>query len=221
MGRTRGAVACGALLAAAALTKQTGIAEGVVVLAAVAFGPRRRLAGLAALTEVLVLGISTLVLGLGSGGWYIFYVFQLMSEHALNDSAIGGFWAQILSVMGIAACAALIGARRAPLVLLAGCGALVVESYATLVHSGGDVNDLLPACLAVALLAGLAMGRQRAWWIAAGCGLLVLAQTVWPLSGFHPAQATPNSADRAVGERFTGRAAARSAAPSLSLVIPD
>ena len=39
--------------------------------------------------------------------------------------------------MGIAACAALIGARRAPPVLLAGCAALAVEGYATLVHSGG------------------------------------------------------------------------------------
>jgi hypothetical protein len=203
MSRTRGAIACGALLAAAALTKQTGIAEGVVVLAALAFGPSRRLAGLAALTELLVLGISTLVLGLGSGGWYVYYVFQLMSEHALNDSAIGGFWTEILSVMGIAACAALIGARRAPLVLLAGCGALVVESYATLVHSGGDVNDLLPAYLAVALLAGLAMGRQRAWWVAGASGLLVIAQTVWLLNGFHPAQAIPTGAGRAVGERFT------------------
>ena len=34
-------------------------------------------------------------------------------------------------------------------------------------------------------------------------GLLVLAQTVWLLSGFHPAQAIPTGADRAVGERFT------------------
>jgi Dolichyl-phosphate-mannose-protein mannosyltransferase len=202
MCRTRGAIAAGVLLAAVALTKQTGIAEGVVVLAALAFGPRRRLACVAALTEVTILGISTLVLGLSSGGWYIYYVFELMSEHALNDSAFGGFWAQILPVMGIAACAALIGARRAPLVLLAGCGALVVESYATLVHSGGDVNDLLPAYLAVALLAGLAMGVQRAWWAAAVSGLLVLAQSVWLLSGFHPAQAIPTSADRAVGEGF-------------------
>ncbi len=39
MRRTRGAIACGALLAAAALTKQTGIAEGVVLLAALAAGP--------------------------------------------------------------------------------------------------------------------------------------------------------------------------------------
>jgi hypothetical protein len=47
-------------------------------------------------------------------------------------------------------------------VLAAGCAALLIESYATLVHSGGEANDLLPAYLAVALLAGLAMGGSRA-----------------------------------------------------------
>jgi hypothetical protein len=203
MRRTRGAIAAGALLAAAALTKQTGIAEGVVVLAALAVGPRRRLTGVAALTEVTVLGISTLVLGLGSGGWYVYYVFEQMSEHALNFGVIGSFWTRVLPAIAIAACAGLIGARRVPLVLLAGCGALAVEGYATLVHSGGDVNDLLPAYLAVALLAGLAMGDQSSWWVAAVSGLLVLAQSVLLLSGFHPAQAMPTGADRAVGERFT------------------
>ena len=60
--------------------------------------------------------------------------------------------------MGLAACAALIGARRVPRVLLAGCAALAVEGYAALVHSGGGINDVLPAYLAVALLAGLALG---------------------------------------------------------------
>lgn len=203
MRRTSGAIAAGALLAAAALTKQTGIAEGVLVLAALAAGPRRRLTGVAALTAVTVLGISTLVLGLSSGGWYVYYVFELMSQHPLNHSGFGGFWTHILAAMGIAACAALIGARRAPLVLLAGCGALAIGSYATLVHSGGDVNDLLPAYLAAALLAGLAMGDQRTWWVAAVSGLLVLAQSAWLLSGFHPAQAIPTGADRAAGERFT------------------
>jgi Dolichyl-phosphate-mannose-protein mannosyltransferase len=224
MCRTRGAIAAGVMLAAAALTKQTGIAEGIVVLTALAFGPRRRLTCVAALAEITVLGISTLVLWLSSGGWYIFYVFELMSEHALNYSAIGGFWTQILAVMGIVACAALIGARRAPLVLLAGCGALVVESYAALVHSGGGANDLLPAYLAVALLAGLAMGVHRAWWAAAVSGMLVLAQSLWLLSGFHPALAIPTSADRAVGERFTaglhalGGTVAIPGDPGLSLV---
>ena len=64
--------------------------------------------------------------------------------------------------MGIAACAALVGARRVPRVLLAGCAALAVEGFAALVHSGGGINDVLPAYLAVALLAGLALGSRPA-----------------------------------------------------------
>ena len=71
-------------------------------------------------------------------------------------------------MLGIAVCAAVLGARRTPLVLLAGCAALVVEGYAALVHGGGTVNDLLPAYLAVALLAGLAMGGQPGGLVADG-----------------------------------------------------
>jgi hypothetical protein len=197
-----GAVAAGVLLAAAALTKQTGLAEGVVVVAALLAGPRRGLACIAALAEVTVLGISTLVLGLTSGGWYIYYVFQLMSEHSLNDSGFGWFWTALLSTLGLAAGAALIAARRVPLVLLAGCAALAVEGYAALVHSGGGINDVLPAYLAVALLVGLALGRESAWQAGPVSGVLVLAQLVFLLTGFHPSREIPSSADRAVGERL-------------------
>ena len=159
MRRTRGAVAAGLLLAAAFGTKQNGLAEGVAVLTALALGPRRRLASTAALTYVAVLGLSTLALGLASHGWYVYYVFRLMSEHTLRYAAFGKFWTgYLLPMLGVACCALLLGARRTPPVLLAGCAALVVESYAALVHSGGRVNDMLPAYLAVALLAGLAMG---------------------------------------------------------------
>ena len=108
-----------------------------------------------------MLGISTLALGLASHGWYVFYVFVLLSEHTLKYAAFGQFWTvYLLPVLGIACCALVLGARRTPLVLVAGCAALVVESYAALVHSGGRVNDMLPAYLAVALLAGLAMGDR-------------------------------------------------------------
>jgi hypothetical protein len=64
-----GAVAAGVLLAAAALTKQTGLAEGVVVGAVLLAGPRRGLACVALFAEFTVLGVSTLVLGLTNGGW--------------------------------------------------------------------------------------------------------------------------------------------------------
>lgn len=210
MNGTRGAIAAGVLLAAAALTKQTGIAEGVALIAVLLPGSRRRLACVLALAEFTVLGITTLVLTLTTGGWYFYYVFELMSEHSLNYAAFGGSLTNLLPAVGAAACAALIGARRVPLVLLAGCAALVVEGYATLVHSGGGTADLLPAYLAVVLLAGLAMGSTRsARWptLASGrtvaSGVLVLAQSALLLTGFHPAKAIPTGADRAAGERLT------------------
>ena len=109
--------------------------------------------------------------------------------------------------MGLAACAALIGARRVPRELLAGCAALAVEGYATLVHSGGAINDMLPAYLAVALLAGLALGSGQARpstgrLVTTVAGVLVLAQSVFLLASSHPSRAIPTSADRAAGERL-------------------
>jgi hypothetical protein len=232
MRRTRGAVATGLLLAAAFLAKQNGLAEGVAVLTALAFGPRRRLVWPAALTYGAVLGISTLALGLTSHGWYVFYVFELLSEHPLKDAAFGQFWTvSLLPVLGIACSAVVLGVRRTPLVLVAGGTALVVEAYTSLVHSGGRVNDLLPAYLAVALFAGLAMdgragglagsvgdrlarGRPANWrpanwrtglagrWAATAAAALVIAQLAVLGTGFRPAQAIPSGADRAAGLRL-------------------
>jgi Dolichyl-phosphate-mannose-protein mannosyltransferase len=218
----RGAVVAGVLLAAAALTKQTGLAEVVVVTAALLTGPRRRLAWMAALTEVTVLAGSTLVIRLASGGWYVYYIYKQMSEHALTYGNFGWFWTALLTATGLAACAALIGARRVPRELLAGCAALAVEGYVTLVQSGGTINDMLPAYLAVALLAGLALGGQ-ARWVTTAAGMLVLAQTVFLLASSHPSSAIPTSADRAAGERLVagmralGGDAVDPADPGLSL----
>ncbi|HEX4832809.1 MAG TPA: glycosyltransferase family 39 protein [Trebonia sp.] len=156
----RGAIAAGVLLAAAALTKQTGIGEGALVLAVLLAGrPGRRLGALAALSWALALGVSTLVLGLTSGGWYVFYVFKLLGEHSLDTGNATWFLKVLLPAMGLAAGAAVIAARRVPWVLVAGCAALAVEGFAALVHSGGGLNDVLPCYLAIALLAGLALGR--------------------------------------------------------------
>ena len=219
----RGAAAAGLLLAAAALTKQTGLAEGVAVLAVLLAGPRRKLAGIAALTEFAVLGASTLILGLTSRGWYVYYVFRLMSEHSLTYGNFGWFWTALLTATGLAAAAALYGARRVPRELLAGCAALAVEGCAALVHSGGAINDVLPAYLAVALLAGLALGGASGRVVTAS-GVLVLAQAVFLLAVSHPSQAIPASAARAAGDRLAagmralGGTVTVPAEPGLSLL---
>jgi hypothetical protein len=108
-------------------------------------------------------------------------------------------------------------------VLLAGCAALAVEGYAALVHSGGGINDMLPAYLAVALLAGLALGSGHPGR-AAAAGALVLAQTALLLTAMHPAQVIPSAADRSVGQRLVagirelGGTVAIPADPGLSLL---
>src|SRR6185437_5312489 len=178
----RGAVALGVLFAAMVLTKQTGLAELAAVTAALLTGPRRRLACAAAATAAALIAVSTVALRFTGGGWYTYYVFKQMSEHSLAYGNFGWFWTALLTATGLAAGAALIGARLVPRELLAGCAALAVEGYATLVHSGGSINDMLPAFLAVALLAGLALGDGRTRWVATGAGLLVLAQSVFLLA---------------------------------------
>jgi hypothetical protein len=199
---TAGAIAAGMVLAAAALTKQTGLAEGVVVTAVLLAGPRRRLACVTAIAEFTVFAISTLALRLTSGGWYTYYVFRQMSGQSLNVSNLDSLSKAPLIMMGLAACAALIGARRVPRELLAGCAVLAFEGCVALAKSGGTLNDVLPAFLAVALLAGLALGGSSPRWVTTAAGLLVLTQSIILLAGLHPSQAIPTSADRAVGERL-------------------
>jgi hypothetical protein len=223
----RGAIMAGLLLGAAFLTKQTALAEGTAILAAITLGPRRRLAIPAALAYAAVLGASTLALGLASHGWYLYYAFQQMSEHALSAAAAGQFWGgYLLPTLGLAIGAVLLGARRLPLVLPAGCVALVAEGYAALVHAGGGVNDLLPAYLVVALLAGLAVDdepgralgrrvgrlvrlRTASWYPAkallqagTASGILVIAQLAVLAAGFRPGHAIPAGTDRTVGVRL-------------------
>jgi hypothetical protein len=212
MRATPGAVAAGILLAAAALTKQTGLAELVAVPGVLLFGPRRGLARVAALTALTVVALSTLALRLANGGWYTYYVFKQMSGQALTAGNFGWFWTALATAMGLAACSALIGARRVPRELLAGCAALAVGGYATLVHSGGAINDLLPAYLAVALLAGLALGRTpdqpgtgglvTGGLVTTVAGVLILAQTAFLLASSHPSRALPANTGRAVGMRL-------------------
>ena len=210
MSRPRGAITLGVLLGAVFLTKQTGLAEGVAVLAALAFSQRRRLALLAGATYVAVLAASTAVLAITSRGWYLYYVFVQMSEHRIRYSSLIWFWTgRLLPVLGIACLAAVLGAWLAGRVLLAGCAALLIESAATLVHTGASRNDMLPAYLAVALLAGIGLGRLRSGevrpvlrWASLVAGALVIAQTLVLLSGFHPGLAVPPGSDRAAGQQL-------------------
>jgi len=219
--RTRGAIAAGLLLGAAFCTKQAALVESVAVLAALAAGPRRRLAVVA-------------------------------SQHALSPGNASQFWiSELLPIFGIAICASLLGARRMPLVLLAGCGALAVEAFAARAETGSNLNDLLPVYMMIAVLAGLAMGgrpplslrvagrfarppwlaRFMQWrrgvvkgWIPVVVSGLVVVQIGVLAGGFRLSQAFPPDADRIAGQRLVtaaralGGTVAIPAAPAIAIM---
>ncbi|MFG1680918.1 glycosyltransferase family 39 protein [Nonomuraea sp. NPDC049269] len=204
MRRPGGAVAAGLLLAAAFLTKQSALAEAVAITAALLCGPRRRLGGWLAVTFAAVMGLTTLVWGLSSHGWYVFYVFELLAQHRLHHAAFTEFWTRyLLPALGFALGAVLLAVRRTPLLIGLGCLALVVEGYAGLVHAGGAVNNMLPVYVAVALLAGIGMGGSTPSPRGAVAGLLVLAQiAVLAVSTLDADRVVPGPADRRVGDRL-------------------
>lgn len=205
MRRPRGAAAAGLLLAAAFLTKQSALAEAVAITAALLYGPRRRLGVVLAVTFAGVAGPVTLLWGMTTHGWYVFYVVELLAQHPLEHSALTGFWTRyLLPTLGIALGAALFAVRRTPPVLAMGCLALAAEGYAGLLHTGGAVNNMLPVYSAVALLAGIGMGGSTASrWRGAVAGALVLLQiAVLATSTFAVDRMVPSTAERRVGDRL-------------------
>jgi hypothetical protein len=201
----RGAVAAGLLLGAAFLTKQSALAEAIAIAIALLFGPRRRLAVVLAATFAGVVGLSTVHFGAASHGWYMFYVFELLGQHPIEQDAWAGFWTwYLLPTLGIAIGAVLVGMRRisrVPPVLFAGCLALAAESYAGLLHTGGAVNSMMPAYAAVAVLAGIAMGGSPARLRGAAAAMLVATQILYlAIATFDPGRMVPTDADRRVGD---------------------
>ena len=223
----RGAVAAGLLLAAASLTKQTGLAEGVAVLTALALGPRRRLgrdrradlrrgprdqhararAGQPRLVRLLRLHADERALA------------QPRRLRPVLDR-------RLLPVLGLAVLRPDAGARRVPLVLLAGC-VRAGRSRATPRWCTAAARSTTccprtspwrcwPAWRwATARRPGqrgrgpAGPGRIAGWrpgqvrrWVAAAAAALVLAQLAVLVTGFHPGRAIPTSADRAVGWRL-------------------
>ena len=234
MRRPRGATTAGLLLAAAFLTKQSALAEAGAISVALLFdAQRRRLGLLLAATFAGVLGLTTLVWGAVSHGWYVFYVFELLSQHGLDSTAHTRFWSRyLLPSLGLALGAALFSVRRVPLVLGLGCLALIAEGYAALLHTGGAVNNMLPVYAAVALLAGIAMAGSTArphatvaGLCAAAASALVLGQiAILAANTFTPGRMIPTAADRRAGDQLVawlrgfGRPVAVFSDPGLPLL---
>ena len=205
---TRAAVVAGLSVSLAALTKQPGIAAVLPIGLYLAVCSRRRLA-VFLLTVGLGLGGGFLALDRLNHGWLRYYTITLPSSHEAKASAVLEFWSDdVVRLLPLGIALGLAGwlARRQDkprrsnlsfygLVLLV----LLVTSYSSRIHAGGEKNVIMPAFLGAAL--GFAIVthffRSRKVWP----HLFALLQLSLLL--YLPWKQLPSPSDRLAGDTFS------------------
>lgn len=204
-------IACAALLFwMAFLTKQSGLFVGAVALPflAVAY-PKRALPAAAAVVALIL--VTNAVMNRATHGWWQYFIYALPEKHPLDTGLLIDFWRDGIGrhvPLAAAGAVALFAARvdRRRRLFYAGLiGGLIAASAASRIHTGGWLNDTIPAFLAFAL--AMPLGVQAAFRSPAArlAGLLLLAvQLGWPLMGLRTAltHVVPTAADRAAGDRY-------------------
>jgi hypothetical protein len=216
-----GGAAAGLLLSAAFLTKQSALVIALPLLAHLLIADFRRapfFAGAAAVG----MGGGTWLLDRTSGGWFHYYAVYLPSRHPRVEGATTAFFsADLLPALPIATLVAayfVVRCFRTPLarerlyVPLLAAG-MIGGSWSVRNMVGAEVNNLLPAFAAVALLAALGLADleeraravdAKAWrLVATGATALLLAQLV--LLAYDPRHHLPKAADRVAGEKLVAR----------------
>lgn len=213
-----GACAAALVLSLAFLTKQSALvfapaAALILALSAV------RLAVLFASTFAALVVASAWMLDRSTDGWYGFYTFAVVRGHAIAHEMHAVFWRDELlrpcafGVMLTVAFAITPRVRppvssRVPLAIA--IAALVLMSWLSRIHSGGWVNVLIPAHMAIALGSGLGVhalleqpsqgAARRSAWLGVTMLLLQLA-----VLAYDPRRLLPTAADKAEGDRFITR----------------
>ncbi len=219
----RHTVAAGLLLTAAFFTKQsTLVFAGPLLLFCLVYQPRR-LPILLKFSVVPCVLISVW-LNLRSDGWFGYYIFALPRQHAwVPRSDYLRFWlADLLPHVPIALGMAILLAasrwkywRRLPAVgfyTAMTAGALAV-SWLSRLHTGGDINVVLPAFATVAILFGLAAaelpgairrlpGMETADRARIEATVLTAVVIQLLLLCFNPFNWIPSDADRRMGDQL-------------------
>jgi len=174
--RTPGAAAAaGALFVVGYLAKQSSLAVALPLAVYLALVRPPRV--VAAFAAVLAVGIggSTLLFDALSDGWYSVYTLELARDHEIFAPMVVAFWWMDLLRPAPIACLASVYAIAATrpwggegpwrarwdeaLFLFFFLGACVGASWTGRMHSGGHVNVVLPAYVAMAVVWGIALHR--------------------------------------------------------------
>jgi len=214
------ACAAGLVFALAFLTKQTAVAVAACGIAYALAVDRRRGAVLAATTAALVVG-SVVALDAVHDGWFLFYTVTVPARHAIEWDAALGFWTHdILRPLFVGVVLAVVylwrealwGEWRRSLFYGLAAAGLFAASWLARAKAGGDVNTLIPAHVALALLFGIGacrVSRLRApaYGRRAGRGLLLygLCLVQLALLACNPLKAWPGRHDREEWSRLVAR----------------
>ncbi len=217
----RGAILSGLLFGLAFLTKQAaGPVLALLLIPALFLNWRYTL--VCGFSALVVAGGASLALTLASDGWYWFYTIELGDNIFPTESFVASirkvFVEDLLRSFPIAAPLALAALvditlredRRTRWFHLSFAVGLIAIIFIARIHPGGWTNTLIPACAAIALLFGLAVGRLdlAADTFRAGVRqsalvslyLLVIVQLA--MLAYDPRKHLPSDADRAAGQRF-------------------
>lgn len=216
-----GAVASGVLLSAAFLTKQSALVIVAPLLFYLVLADLRRAPWFAG-TLALCMGGGGFLLDRASGGWFHYYCVYLPSRHPRLDGGSTAFLtvdllpalplATLLAAFYVAVRLRGSGARTRFFFPLMTAG-MVTSSWSVRNMVGAEVNNLLPAFAAVAILAALCLHElevrarttEAASWRGAALAAQLALLVQLALLAYDPRAHIPTLADRAAGEKLVAR----------------
>jgi hypothetical protein len=149
------------LIALACLTKQVALIMGLF-LCAEALITRKREERLAfPLLFGILTGGSFLAFQIFTNGWFSYYVFSLLSQHAILKEMFLSFWTKDIALhMWPALCIAIfaltLNKKRLEIIHnLVILGGLLLISYSSRLHDGGFDNVLMPAYAGISIYFGM------------------------------------------------------------------
>jgi hypothetical protein len=211
----RGHVACGALVATAFLTKQSGVVMAAPVLLYACYRNWRH--GLVAGGVAAVLAAAgILIVDAMNDGWFLFYGFQLPQTYSIERQRMIDFWTvDILPPLAVAWAVGLFHffAPRpdSPRLFYGAMAAgIIAGAWVSRGNPGGYFNVLIPVYFVAALFLGLGVAAARSAFSALESTLRQRAETwlmgacvlQFALLAYNPIDHIPSRTDAGVGRDF-------------------
>ena len=219
-----GAAAAGLLMGAAFLTKQSALVITIPLGIHCLITDIKRAPWFIGAAGIVMWG-GAMIIDRVSDGWFHYYCAYLPARHPRVEGAVLGFWTKDLlpalpiagiASVGYAAGRFLSGESRERLFFPLLAVGMIGSSWSVRNMVGAEVNNLLPAFMAVAMFTALGVHGVRSLAAREGEGrwprIALVAEVLFgaqlALLAYNPAKHIPTAADRAAGTKLVERIAA-------------